>query len=344
MGHFDGLRYLSRSEVALAASSLDAVGIVRDALVRHARGETTLPDEAYLPWSAIDGSFARSLALPGAVWSDPPVLGVKVINSSLANPAQGRARAQGLTILFDRDSAYPVAVMEAAYLSALRTSAYTVLSVLLLGVNEVKTVAVIGSGALGESHIRLLWRTFPALQFRLYDKSEKRRDELVTSLRSEGCDCLSADSAEVAVRDAEVVVTTTTTADGYLPHCWLAPGAVVAHVSLDDVMPDVVTGADLVVVDDWQLVSTDDRRLLGRMWREGALLGPNGEAFEQATARARRVDATLADIAVGRHPGRTAEEQIVLSNPFGMGILDVALAGEVLRVAERQDVGTFLLR
>jgi len=50
----------------------------------------------------------------------------------------------------------------------------------------------------------------------------------------------------------------------------------------------------------------------------------------------------LADVIQGRHPGREAPEEIVLSNPFGMGIIDVAMAAEVLRAANRLGLGVAL--
>jgi hypothetical protein len=119
------------------------------------------------------------------------------------------------------------------------------------------------------------------------------------------------------------------------------PGvALVAHVWLDDVLPEVVRLADLVIVDDWPSMSRDDRRLLGRMYRSGELLGPLGNGPGVGASGARRVDATFADVLAGRHPGRTSPDQIILSNPFGMGILDVALAAEVLRAARQLGVGT----
>jgi ornithine cyclodeaminase/alanine dehydrogenase-like protein (mu-crystallin family) len=355
----DGLRYLTRAEVVRAAGELDPVAVVRDALVLHASGRTTLPDEAYLGWETTDGRSARGLALPGALWGPEPALGVKLINSSLANPDRGLPRAQGLTVVFDRETAYPVALMEAAYLSALRTSAYSVLSVRLLGPPDPTKVAVVGCGALGEAHVRLLAAELPGAWFALYDASMPRAEALAAALRAEGTDCRPVPTAEFAVRGAGIVVTTTTTTTGYIPYDWLAPGALIAHVSLDDVLPDVVRRADLVVVDDWPLVRADDRRLLGRMYRTGDLVGP-GEAAPGrvgpggagsgqagpggAPHRVRAVDAALADVVAGRHPGRTSADQIVLSNPFGMGILDVAFAAEVLRVARREGLGTVLAR
>ncbi|MER7181587.1 ornithine cyclodeaminase [Streptomyces hyaluromycini] len=336
------LRYLTRAEVIRAAGGLDPVAEVRAALLLHAAGATTLPEEAYLPWTTETGAFARSLALPGALWGDRAAIGLKVINSSLSNPDRGLPRAQGLTMLFDRDTARPTALMEAGHLSALRTSAYTMLSVLTLGRKEPRKVAIIGCGTLGESHARLLAPRLPEAWFALYDQAPERLRAMVGTLDGAGIRCRPAESAKRAVADADVVVTTTTTTASYLPFDWLSPGALVAHVSLDDVRPDVVRRAGLVVVDDWPLVRDDDRRLLGRMYRAGTLLGPDGEGFGTPHDTARRVDGTLADVLAGRRPGRTDPEQIILSNPFGMGILDVALAARVAAIARRDGLGVIL--
>jgi ornithine cyclodeaminase len=330
--------------VLTAAAGIDAVAVTRDALLLHAAGRTTLPPEAYLPWKTGSGAAARSLVLPAALWGTAPALGAKIINSSLANPDRGLARAHGLTVLFDMETARPVAILEGAHLSALRTSAYTALSVDLLAVPEVSKVCVIGCGVLGQAHVRVLAPRLPGAVFTLYDQVQPRAAAAATSLAAGGARCEVGASAEHAVRDAEVVVTATTSTTGYLPHSWLREGALVGHVSLDDVLPDVVARSDLVFVDDWPLVSSDDHRLLGRMYRAGELAGPGGESFDGRPSAGRRVDGTLADVVSRRHLGRLNPRQIILSNPFGVGILDVALAAKVVDAAGELDLGIELDR
>lgn len=334
------LRVLSRADVVAAARGVDPVAVVRDTLALHAAGDTTLPDEAYLPWHTESGAFARSLALPGAVWGERPAIGLKIINSSLDNPGRGLARAQGYTFLFDRTTARPIAMMEAAWISSARTAAYTVLSQRLLGASSVSRVAVLGCGAMAATHVDMLAAELPDAAFLLFDEAPERAG--VLAARWDGRASV-ASSARDAVEGAGLVVCTTTTTTGYVGLDWLAPGALVAHVSLDDVLPEVVTGADLLVVDDWDLVAADDRRIVGRLFRSGEVTGPAGQRFdEDAPGEGRRVDTTLAEVVAGTHPGRGSADDVVLSNPFGMGILDVALAAAVLDAAESEDRGTLL--
>ena len=326
------LRVLRHDDVLAAAEDVDPVASVEATLLLHARGATTLPDEAYLPWHTASGAFARSLALPGAVWGDRPAVGLKVINSSLDNPSRGLPRAQGWTFLFDPDTARPIAMLSAAWISATRTAAYTVLSARRLAAPGLDRIAVLGCGAIAESHLDLLRVDYPDASVVVFDQDPARARSLAALRRAE-----VADDPRTAVEGAGLVVCTTTTTTGYIALDWLAPGALVAHVSLDDVLPEVATGADLVVVDDWNLIAADDRRLFGRMLREGTLCGPG-----ESTPGARAVDATLADVVAGRHPGRAKDTDVVLSNPFGMGVLDVALAADVHDAALARDLGTVL--
>jgi len=327
------LRVLRRDDVLAAATDVDPVASVQATLLAHARGATTLPDEAYLPWhTPSTGAFARSLALPGAVWGDRPAVGLKVINSSLDNPERGLPRAQGWTFLFDPDTARPVAMLEAAWISATRTAAYTVLSARLLAAPGLDRIAVLGCGALAESHLDLLGAEYPGASVVVHDLDPARARAFAARRRTD-----VADDARAAVEGAGLVVCTTTTTTGYIALDWLAPGALVAHVSLDDVLPDVVAGADLVVVDDWDLVATDDRRLLGRMLREGTLAAPG-----EPKPGPRTGDATMADVVGGAHPGRARDTDVVLSNPFGMGVLDVALAADVHDAALARNLGTLI--
>ncbi len=346
----DRFVYLTRADVVRACRSVDIVGTVEQALVLHTQGATVLPEEAYLGWTTPEGHAARCLAMPGAlVQSDRQVLGLKTINASLGNPARGIPRSQGFTLLLDPETAQPRALMEAAYISAMRTAAVTAVAVRRLGVAEPRSLALLGCGTLAQAHLTLLLDELPTLsRIALHDLLPGRAADLakwITALPGAGRLRVDvADDPRSCVRDAEVIVPVTTTTEGYLQPEWLSPGALVAHVSLDDLTEQAVLAADLVVVDDWGLVSADPRRLLGRMYRAGTLLDPSGAPREGTTPApaARRVDGTLGDVLTGALRGRTSDTEIVVSNPFGMSILDVAVADQALAAATAGGHGRLL--
>jgi ornithine cyclodeaminase len=333
------LLYLNGAEVRALCHSLDSVSIAREALCLHAQGETVLPPEATLYWRNTLGETARSLALPGMVRGSFGAAGLKVINANPENISRGFPRASGLMLLFDEDCANVMAIMEGGYLSALRTASVSTLAIETLCRPGAETLAVIGAGVLAGAHLCLLARRMPSLcAVRLYDVSGARAEALIRETAELGLSIRAVSSAEEAVRGADVVIPCTTTTTGYLADDWLALGSLLVNVSLDDPLPEVVLDTDLLVVDSWALCADDSRRLLGRMYRSGALC-----AFDAPVgAPGRRVDAELGEILTGGKRGRTCDDERIVFNPFGMAIQDVSLAAEVYRVATAQAVGTLL--
>jgi len=317
----DTILYLSGDDVAAALEHVDAIAAVAAAFEAHGRGETILPPEAYLGWER-DGETLRSLSMPACLDSTP---GVKVINGNPANPGRGLSRASGLTLLFDPATAVPVCVMEGARISCVRTAAVSAIAAELLAAHPVERLALLGAGALARCHLRVLPARLPELrEIRVYDVEPARARTLEADVP-----VLVCDSAEQAIRGAGLVVTVTTTTTGYIRHSWLDSGALLVNVSLDDPLAEVLLRADKLFVDDWSLVAADEHRLLGRMIREGTI---------------RAVDGELGELLVGSRPGRTHPDEIVVVNPFGLAIEDLAIAREVYRHASASGLGTSLLR
>jgi len=337
--------YLSEREVAVALTKVDAVAVIADALKRHAWKLTKLPAESYLSWQTPEGAFARSLGLPGLIQGETAEIGLKIINSSLANEPRGLPRASGLTLLFCETTARVKAIVGAARISALRTACVTAIAVDLLGTARVESLAVSGAGVLAKAHLDLLLDRLPELRVvRIFDVSREKSRALAAALRAELGDrevsVEVSETAKEAVIGADVVVPVTTTTTGYIEAGWLQPGALVVNVSLDDPLPEVMLKADRLVVDDWGLVRADDRRLLGRMWREGLIADSIGVPADGR----RPVDAELGEIVAGLKPGRRRPDEVIVVNPFGLGILDVAVAHEVYRAALKLGLGSYVER
>lgn len=331
--------YLSRADVQAACAGIDAVETMREVFLLHASGETVLPAETYLGWENAEGCRVRSLGMPGFVGGRFRSAGTKVINANPRNPDRGVERASGLTLLFDDLTARVRCVMDAGHISALRTAAVSALAVELLRPPGMECVSVIGAGVVARSHLELMLARFAGLKRALvFDLDETRgerlRDEMAARFGRVRVE--RAASAEEAVRAAHVVIPATVTTTGYIPFGWLRAGCVVVNVSLDDLLPDVVMRADLLLVDDWELVRTDPRRLLGRMYRQGTLAGPRDP---DPGHPCRRVNGELGDLVARRIRGRRSPGDVVVVNPFGLAIEDVALATRVYRRALEAGLG-----
>jgi ornithine cyclodeaminase/alanine dehydrogenase-like protein (mu-crystallin family) len=346
----DHILYLSRKDVELTCADLDSVAVICDLFKLHGSGQTILPDEAYLGWANDRGEQVRSLNMPGYVGGSLNYAGTKIINANIANPQRGLPRASGLTCIYDKTSVRVNCIMEGAYLSSLRTACVTALSAELFKGRDIESVAVIGAGVLAQTHIELLAKQLPHLRsIRIFDLSKERTAALKSLvepvLQKRGVEFQEAPSAEDAIKSSQLIVPVTTTTTGYIQFGWLQPGAILVNISLDDFLPEVVFQADKVIVDSWDLVKSDPRRLIGRMYRAGQIIGPD-EPVENVEDRQhkRRIDAEIGDIAIGRKVGREHLDDIILVNPFGMAIEDVALAAHVYQKALELKLGVWLER
>ena len=339
--------YLSRKDVETACQTIDTVNVMREVFRMHGSGETVLPGEAYLSWTNPLGEGVRSLNMPSYVGGSLNIAGTKIINSNPTNPKRGIPRANGLTLLYDSTSTHITCIMEGAHLSALRTASVTALAADLLKGADIERLAIVGAGALARAHIDLLiTRLQDLVEILVFDLERERIEtlqrEVAPALARRNITFTPVASAEAAIRLSQLVVSVTTTTEGYIHFDWLQPGALLVNVSLDDPLPEVVLRAHKVIVDDWSLVSSDNRRLIGRMYMAGQIADP-AEPIETINGR-RRIDAELGDLVIGRKEGRSNLAEVILVNPFGLSIEDVALAANVYQAARDLDLGILLPR
>ncbi len=348
----DHLLYLTRRDVEQVCQQLDGIDIIHEMFLLRSAGQTILPDEAYLGWKNELGEDARSLNMPGYVGGTINCVGTKIINGNIDNYKRGYPRASGLTLLHDPITARTFCIMEGAHISSLRTASVSLLAAQELKGPDIECVAVIGAGVLAQAHIALLvkerLKRYPRLrQIILFDLSAQRsaalQDSYAATLQEAGIELRIVSAPEEAVRQAQLIIAATTTTEGYIPFAWLQPGTILVNVSLDDPLPEVVLRAHSVIVDDWMLVKNDPRRLIGRMYRAGQVVGPD-ESVEAQAPSARRIDAELGDIVVGTKVGRQRRDDIILVNPFGMAIEDVAIAAMVYQRARELKLGLWLDR
>lgn len=330
------LRVLDRATVEKCVAAFDPLDVIESVLRNHVDGTTVLPAEAYMEWSNRQDAYCRSIAMPGGVpGADGPVYGIKVINAAVSNPGAGLDRAGGVTLLFDSETALPRLMADAGYVSALRTAAYTMTSLRHLGPRMFDSVSVIGCGALAREHLRLLTRHHPGVATAyVYDLDPERARALAdwASQHIPGLTVVPCDTARKTVAASNVLITLTTSRRPYIGRDWFAPGSFVAHVSLDDVTEEVLLSAEAVFVDDIPLVRDNPRRILGRLMADA-------EIGEPGSGGAREITGTLGEVLTGRREAVRPRDGVVVSNPFGMSVLDLALLERVARAAEADDLG-----
>lgn len=327
----DHILYLNQKDVTEICKNIDTIEIIKEAFELHGIDKTVLPDEAYLSWVNEENEFARSLNMPCFIGGTYQIAGTKIINGNISNPKRGIERASGLTLLFDSLTGRIICMMEGAYISSLRTASVTALGIDLLKKKKWnKTIALIGLGVIGKAHLDLLNKHLKNIRnIYIFDLNKKSVKDFTERFKDMRAKFIIAKDPKEAIINSDIVITTTTTNTGYIPFKWLKKGSLVVHVSLDDLLPDAVTKADKLIVDDWNLIKADRKRIFGRMHKDGLL---------------KSIHAELADIILKKKPGRENDEEIIIFNPFGLAIEDIAVAYHIYQKAVSQNIGTRLNR
>ena len=229
-----------------------------------------------------------------------------------------RHGAHFLFALFSAEDARPLALFEANYLGQIRTGAASGFAADVLARRDSETIAVIGTGFQARSQLEGVLAVRSIRNVRVWSRSPAKRRQFADECSAmSGVAIEAVDSAETAVRGADIVVTATSSKEPVLDAEWVAPGAHVNAAGSNqadrrELPAGLVRRADAVVVD-----SLEQARL-----ESGDLLMALDEA---GWARVRE----LKDV-TGRPADRGA---ITIFKSNGLGLEDVAAASYVYESA-----------
>ncbi len=333
MGNPVTFLYLQQEEIK-ACGGLDmaaTLASVEKAFRLLAQGAV---DEPALPTIHWGNRAGRRIAMHAAsIGGDVQVAGFKWIPSNPENPLLRRLpRSNAFTILSDPETGYPIAILEGKLISDMRTGAVCGLGAKYLARAGASVVGLIGGGPINRTQLMALHQVLPRLErIAVYDlrrdNAEAYVREMARRLAVPERVFAVVPSAEAAVREADVIATATNVdlSGRYLRWEWLRPGALVVNTSVNDVEFDVITHADLVVLDSPKQLAIPDI-VMGEAHRRGLL--PAARMTE------------LGAIITGHHPGRRDAREIILFSPLGMGMNDVINAKRICDVARSRGVGT----
>jgi alanine dehydrogenase len=162
------------------------------------------------------------------------------------NPRYG---AHFFFLLFDAETARPLAQMEANYLGQIRTGAASGYATDLLAAPGASTLAIIGSGFQARTQVDAIREVRKLREIRVWSRSEAKR---LTFAKETGARPVA--SAEEAVRGADIVVTATSSKDPVLDAAWISSGTHINAMGSNraerrELPSDLIARADLIAVD-----------------------------------------------------------------------------------------------
>ncbi|MEH0627339.1 MULTISPECIES: 2,3-diaminopropionate biosynthesis protein SbnB [Streptomyces] len=304
----------------------EILSLIADAYRLHDRGRSALPHSVFLRFP--DDVRNRIIGLPGHLGGEQPVAGMKWIASFPGNVAQGKERASASIVLNSMEDGRPTAFVEASLISAKRTAASAALAAGLLSTEaEPQGMSLIGVGPINLEVLRFTKARLPSLtEVTLYDLDADRARAFAAKARGvvPGLAVHLATTPGEALAAHRLVSFATTAATPHMDLSGVSADTTVLHVSLRDLTVRAVLGAQNIV-DDADHVCREHTSL------HLAEQDSGGREFIDA-----EIGALLRDPeSFRRDPGRVA-----VFSPFGLGILDLALAHWVKHQAQEFGIGT----
>ena len=240
------------------------------------------------------------------------VMGAKLVTARDPEIEPHLPAIHATIVLLDGTMGTLLACMDGRYITEARTAAVSALAMRALAGTHGSTLAIIGSGVQARSHLAALTPVRPFKQVRCWSPTRGHMRNFVE--RHPNVE--PAETAEVAVKGADVIALVTSSRDPVIRDEWIEPGACI--VSVGACMPDqremdpaLVTRARLIVDS-----------------REAALKESGDVAMGIADGlfSANHIAAELGEVLAGAARGRTSAEQVTIFKSLGMAVEDIAAA------------------
>lgn len=294
--------FLDEKQVRERLQMADLIPAMEKALTDFSAGRVTQPVRQVIPVDPPGGFYGIMPALT------PEGLGQKIVTFYPPNADKGIHTHMALIVLNDPQTGAPLAVMDGRLITEMRTAAVSAAATKLLAPKDAKILAILGSGVQARSHLEALRLVRHFTEIRVWSQTKANAEKFAAENGAK------VTGAEDAVRDADVVVTVTSSKTPVLQGAWLKPGS---HVN--------AIGA---CRPDWRELDDDAMRncVLFVDSREAAMKESGDVILSDA-----KIHAELGEAFAGEIPSRANETTIFKS--LGMAVEDITAAMLVYRAA-----------
>ena len=310
------IRFVTTEEIRKALAMPDAIRAVAAALVDLSTRRAVVPPRTSLE---IADFRTTALVMP-AYLPGPHRIGLKLISLCEDNPAKGLPFAQAITIVMDAELGTPLAVLEAGYLTAVRTGAASGAATDVLARKDARVAAIFGAGVQGRTQLEAIADVRSLRKAFVVDTDARAAAVFAAEMgRTLGLEVEPTD-APTALRDADIVSTATTSATPVLRDGDLKPGvhinAVGSYKPHVRELPGETVRRAVLFVDEKRSALEEAGDIIIPL-RAGLI----GEAH---------IRAEIGEVLAGLKPGRRSEDGITVFKSVGNAVEDLAVAALVL--------------
>lgn len=315
---------LGADDVRRALPMAEAIDAVRHGFEALHRGSVQMPTRLQ-----VDADDGVSLFMPvhGAELARTCL---KLVSVYPGNRDRDLPAINGLVVLVDGETGAPIAALEAASLTAIRTGAASGVATDLLARPDAATLGVIGAGAQAPDQAAAVCAVRAIRRIRLFNRTRERAEALAARLHRELSDVTVevTGSAGEAIADADVVCTATNAHEPVLDADDVAPGTHVNAIGsfragMRELPRDLLARASRVVVDEVE-----------------AALHEAGEVIDAVESGVVARDQLVElGAALERGSGRREPDEITVFKSCGLAVQDLYAAARAVDNASRDGTG-----
>jgi len=310
------LRYIAEEEVRRVLTMPEAIRAVKEAFVQLSTGQARVPGRTSLE---IPEFRTTALVMP-AYMPRSKRLGLKLISLCENNPAKGLPLAQAVTILMDAEQGTPLAVLDASYLTAVRTGAASGAATDALARTESRVAAIFGCGVQGRTQLEAIAAVRPIRKTFVFDIDPRAAAVFAEEMRRKlALDVEPATSPEI-LGEADVISTATTSSVPVFSDAHLKPGVHINAVGsykphIREIPGETIRRAKVFV--DQKSACLEEA---------GDLIIPLRENLIDES----HIRAEIGEVLAGLKPGRGSENDITIFKAVGNAVQDLAVASLVV--------------
>jgi ornithine cyclodeaminase/alanine dehydrogenase len=263
---------------------------------------------------------ALFLASPG-VMESPPYAGVKWVGVA-GNEARGLPHIAGTIVLSDAETGMPVAIMDARWITGVRTAAISAVAAKRLARPDSASIGFVACGLQARCHLAALRPHFPIAKVHAFSRRLTTAEAFAEEVAALGLEAEAVDDPRAALEGMDIVISSTPVVPRtkpFLDAAWLAPGSFTSMVDLGlSWISGSLTGLDRVVTDDIS------------------------QAGSEKLAYPKPYDGEVADLVAGTVSGRGSAEERTALVFAGLGLADVAVGAAVYECAVAKGIGRVL--
>jgi ornithine cyclodeaminase/alanine dehydrogenase-like protein (mu-crystallin family) len=320
------IRVLRGAEVRQLLPMAECVDLMHRTMIAVSEGRVVLPLRSIMKMPGDRGMMG---IMPGYL-AEPECFGVKLVSLIPRNKPPEYSSHLGLVLLFEAEHGQPVALLDAAEITAIRTAAASGMATRLLARPEAGDLALLGAGEQARSHLEAMLSVRALRRIRVWARDREKARQFAEAQGAKHRVVIeTSPTVREAIAGADLICTATKAREPILQGDWLTPGT---HLN--------VVGSSIAAAAEIDTPAVVKARFF--VDRRESTINEGGEFLRALKAGAITADHILGEIgevANGSKIGRSSPLDVTLYKSLGIAPQDLASAHHVLQKARATGVG-----